>query len=100
MEFSAEMIATALGGEIVGDKNATVSTLSKIEEGEKGSLSFLANPKYEHFIYTTEASIVIVNNSFVPSHEVKTTLIKVKDAYGCFAKLLGCTSQPSPRSTA
>ncbi len=88
MEFSAEMIAAALGGEIVGDKNATVSTLSKIEEGKKGSLSFLANPKYEHFIYTTEASIVIVNDSFAPSHEVKTTLIKVKDAYGCFAKLL------------
>ncbi|MBP3331460.1 MAG: UDP-3-O-(3-hydroxymyristoyl)glucosamine N-acyltransferase [Tidjanibacter sp.] len=97
MEFSAEMIAAALGGEIVGDKSAVVSTLSKIEEGQKGSLSFLANPKYENYIYTTEASIVIVNKSFNPTQEVKSTLIKVDDAYGCFAKLLELYNAAKPQ---
>ncbi len=88
MQFSAEMIAAGLGGDIVGDKDVTVSTFAKIEEGRAGALSFMANPKYEHYVYTTESSIVIVNRSWEPKEEVKATLIKVDDAYGSFAKLL------------
>ena len=82
------MIAAGLGGDIVGDKDVTVSTFAKIEEGRAGALSFMANPKYEHYVYTTESSIVIVNRSWEPKEEVKATLIKVDDAYGSFAKLL------------
>ena len=88
MEFSASQIAQFLNGEVFGNPEVTVSGLSKIEHGEKGTLSFLANPKYTEFIYTTKASIVIVNNSFVPEHDVEATLVKVDDAYGGFAKLL------------
>lgn len=88
MEFSAEMIAGFLGGEIVGDPKAAVSTLAKIEEGAPGALSFLANPKYEHYIYNSRSSIVIVNKSFEPTAPVPATMIKVDDAYSCFAKLL------------
>jgi len=88
MEFSASQIAQFLNGEVFGNPDVTVSGLSKIEHGEKGTLSFLANPKYTEFLYTTEASIVIISNSFVPEHEVKATLVKVEDAYGAFARLL------------
>jgi len=91
MEFSAQQIASFLEGEIVGNPNETVNGLSKIEEGKKGTISFLANTKYEEFIYTTEASIVIVNKTFEPQKKLlpSTTLIKVEEAYSCFAKLLG-----------
>ncbi len=88
MEFTAEIIASFLEGEIVGDKNSTVTTVAKIEEGKKGSLSFLANSKYEKYIYTTEASIVIVNRDFTATSEVSATLVKVDDAYKAFAQLL------------
>ena len=88
MEFTAAQIAIWLNGILVGDNNVTVNTLSKIEEGQKGSLSFLSNPKYNHYIYNTEASVVIVNNSFVPEKEIKTTIIKVEDAYASFATIL------------
>ena len=88
MEFSAEMIAGFLGGEIVGDPKAAVWTLAKIEEGAPGALSFLANPKYEHYIYNSRSSIVIVNKSFEPTAPVPATMIKVDDAYSCFANLL------------
>jgi len=90
MEFTAEQIAGILNGEIVGDPAIAVVGLAKIEEGTSGALSFLSNPKYENYIYTTQASICIVNASFVPSKPLpKTlTLIKVTDAYACFAKLL------------
>ena len=88
MDFTAEQIAMWLNGEIIGDPNAVVNTLSKIEEGEKGSLSFLSNPAYNHYIYDTEASVVIVNNSFIPEKEMKTTMIKVEDAYNSFALIL------------
>lgn len=88
MKFTAEQIAEILEGEVVGNPNAEVSTLSKIEEGQEGSLTFLSNPKYQNFIYTTKASVTIVNNTFVPESAVTTTLIKVKDAYGAFTKLL------------
>ncbi|WP_027420637.1 UDP-3-O-(3-hydroxymyristoyl)glucosamine N-acyltransferase [Crocinitomix catalasitica] len=95
MEFSATQIAQLLEGEIVGNPSATVNGLSKIEEGKSGTLSFLANPKYEPYVYTTQASIIIVNNTFVAEKELADhiTLIKVEDAYGCFAKLLGMYDQ-------
>jgi UDP-3-O-[3-hydroxymyristoyl] glucosamine N-acyltransferase len=88
MNFTAEQIAEILDGEVVGNPAAEVSKLAKIEEGEKGSLTFLSNPKYTSFLYDTNASIAIVNKSFVPEKEVKTTLIKVEDAYASFSKLL------------
>ena len=88
MKFTAEQIAEILEGEVVGNPNVEVSTLSKIEEGQEGSLTFLSNPKYQSFIYTTKASVTIVNNTFVPEADLKTTLIKVEDAYGAFTKLL------------
>ena len=88
MKFKAIQIAEILEGVVVGDENVEVHQLSKIEEGEKGSLTFLSNPKYTHFIYTTKASIAIVNNDFVPEKEIETTLIKVPDAYKAFSKLL------------
>lgn len=88
MKFTAEQIAGILEGEVVGDPKVEVVRLSKIEEGTAGSLTFLSNPKYESFIYTTEASIAIVNNSFVPEGTISSTLIKVEDAYLAFTKLL------------
>jgi UDP-3-O-[3-hydroxymyristoyl] glucosamine N-acyltransferase len=88
MKFTAEQIAGILEGEVVGNPKAEVFKLSKIEEGTDGSLTFLANPKYANFIYSTEATITIVNHSFVPEAEIKTTLIKVEDAYMSFTKLL------------
>ena len=97
MQFSAEMIAAGLGGDIVGNKDVTVSTFAKIEEGKAGAISFMANPKYEHYVYTTESSIVIVNRSWEPTQTVKATLIKVDDAYGCFAKLLDLYAAYKPQ---
>jgi len=88
MKFTAEQIAGILEGQVVGNPDAEVSTLSKIEEGTEGSLTFLSNPKYANFIYTTEASVTIVNKNFVPEAPISTTLIKVDDAYGAFAKVL------------
>lgn len=88
MKFTAEQIASILEGTVIGDSNVEVSTLSKIEEGKKGSLTFLANPKYKSYIYSTAASITIVNNDFEPEEELATTLIKVDDAYKAFTKLL------------
>lgn len=88
MKFTAEQIAGILEGEVVGNPNAEVFRLSKIEEGEEGSLTFLANPKYINHIYTTKASVTIVNDSFVPESDIATTLIKVEDAYVSFSKLL------------
>ena len=88
MEFTAQQISDILEGEIIGNPDVEVSRLSKIEEGSEGSITFLANPKYKPFIYTTEASITIVNKDFEPENEIKTTLIKVDDAYTSFSKLL------------
>nr|WP_314864862.1 UDP-3-O-(3-hydroxymyristoyl)glucosamine N-acyltransferase [uncultured Flavobacterium sp.] len=88
MKFTAEQIAEILEGEVVGNPNAEVFKLSKIEEGQEGALTFLSNPKYQSFIYTTKASVTIVNNTFVPEAALTTTLIKVEDAYSAFTKLL------------
>ncbi len=88
MKFTAEQIAGVLGGKIIGNPMTEVHTLSKIEDGTTGSLTFLSNPKYENFIYTTQASITIVNHDFVSEKPIHTTLIKVEDAYLAFTKLL------------
>ncbi|HEY0092384.1 MAG TPA: LpxD N-terminal domain-containing protein, partial [Flavobacterium sp.] len=88
MKFTAEQIAGILGGEVIGDPNALVDQLSKIEEGTHGSLTFLSNPKYNNYIYSTKASVTIVNNSFVPEGTINTTMIRVEDAYGAFTKIL------------
>ena len=88
MKFTAAQIAGILDGEVVGNPDAEVFKLSKIEEGTEGSLTFLANPKYINYIYSTQASVTIVNNTFEPEQEITTTLIKVEDAYKSFSKLL------------
>jgi len=88
MKFTANQIAEILEGEIDGNENAEVHKLSKIEEGENGSLTFLSNPKYTQYIYSTKASVTIVNKSFIPESKIETTLIKVDDAYKAFSKLL------------
>lgn len=88
MKFTAEQIAGILEGDVVGNPLVEVSKLSKIEEGEEGALTFLANPKYTHYIYSTKASIAIVNKDFEPEQDIVTTLIKVDDAYKSFSKLL------------
>ena len=88
MKFKAQQIADILEGDVIGNPEVEVSKLSKIEEGEKGSLTFLSNPKYNSYLYTTNASVAIVNKSLVLEKEVKITLIKVDDAYKSFSKLL------------
>ncbi len=88
MEFSAQQLAEVLDGKVDGNPEVKVSQLSKIEEGGEGTLSFLANPAYEKHIYSTTASIVIVSEDFKPSGKIGTTLLRVPDAYGAFAKLL------------
>ena len=88
MKFTAAQIAGILEGEVVGNPEAEVFKLSKIEEGTEGSLTFLANPKYTNYIYSTLATVTIVNNTFEPEQEITTTLIKVDDAYKSFSKLL------------
>lgn len=97
MEFTAEMIAGFLGGEIVGDKQAVVHTVSSIEEAKAGSLSYLTNLKYEQFLYTTEASIVLVDCTFTPSKEVRATLIRVENAGQCVLRLLEMYNAAKPR---
>ncbi len=97
MEFTAEMIAGFLGGEIVGDKDAKVHTVSSIEEGKAGSLAYLTNPKYEEFLYTTGASIVLVDKSFEPAKEVAATLVKVDNAAACVVQLLTMYEAAKPR---
>lgn len=93
MEFTAKQIGDLLQGVVDGDPSVRVSTLSKIEEGKPGTLSFLANPKYTEFIYTTQASVVIVSKDFKPESPVSCTLIRVQDAYASFARLLELYNQ-------
>jgi len=102
MEFSAGQIAGILLGEVVGNPETKVNGLAKIEEGTLGALSFLANSKYEEFIYTTESSVCIVNRSFSPSKPLPSTLtlVMVDDAYACFAKLLDMYSQMTRKQAA
>ncbi|NJK86437.1 MAG: UDP-3-O-(3-hydroxymyristoyl)glucosamine N-acyltransferase [Bacteroidales bacterium] len=99
MEFTAKTIAGFLNGEIKGDPEVKVSNISKIEEGKKGTLSFLANPKYTKYIYTTESSIVLVNKTIKLEREINPTLILVDDAYQAFAGLLEMYNQSLPKKT-
>ncbi len=97
MEFKAEQIAAFIGGKVEGDPNASVHTFAKIEEGKKGAISFLSNPKYTHYIYATESSIVIVNENVEFENPVSTTLIRVKNAYESIAKLLQLYESSRPK---
>ena len=97
MNFTAAVIAEFLQGTVEGDPQANVSDVSKIEEGKDGTLSFLANPKYEKYIYDTRSTIVIVNEDFSPVKEIGATLIRVKNAYESFAALLQFYEQSKPK---
>ena len=99
MKFTAAQIAGILNGTVDGDEGIEVSKLAKIEEGSKGSLTFLANPKYTHHIYSTQASITIVNNDFVASQDLSTTLIRVENAYKAFSQLLEYYNQVKMNKT-
>ncbi len=88
MEFTVKQIATLLGGEVTGDDSLTVKTLAKIEEGQPGAISFLSNQKYEPYLYTTQASAVIVDRSFAPKKPVSAALIFVENSYSAFTQLL------------
>jgi len=99
MEFTAEQIAGFLNGMVEGNPAARVNDVSKIEEGKPGTLAFLANPKYEKYIYDTEATIVLINNDLALEKEVKATLIRVNDAYEAFASLLDLYEQSKPKKT-
>jgi UDP-3-O-[3-hydroxymyristoyl] glucosamine N-acyltransferase len=97
MEFTAATIAGFLKGEIEGNPDIKVNAVAKIEEGYEGALSFLANPKYENYIYSTKSSIVLVNKDFKPIKQISATLIRVNDAYEAFASLLTLVEQSKPR---
>lgn len=88
MNFTAAQVAGIINGEVEGDGKATVSSFGKIEEAKNGQLAFLANPKYEDYVYSTSASIIIINDTLKLKQPVKSTLIRVKDAYTAFATLL------------
>lgn len=97
MEFTAQQIAQFVEGRVEGDNNAKVNTFAKIEEGKPGAISFLSNPKYLHFIYDTESSIVLIDEAVKLERPVKTTLIRVKNAYECVAKLLQMYAATQPQ---
>ena len=99
MEFSAKQIAQFVQGVIEGDENATVNTFAKIEDGKPGAISFLSNPKYTHYIYDTESSIVLVDKSVELEKPTKATLIKVDNAYECVAKLFQLYESMKPKKT-
>lgn len=88
MQFTAQQIATYLDGQLEGNPEASVTTFAKIEEGQAGAISFLANPKYAHYLYDTASSVVLVNADFQPEREVKATLVRVPNAYEAIARLL------------
>lgn len=99
MEFTAIQIAQFLGGHVEGNPDAKVSTFAKIEEGKEGAISFLSNPKYTHYIYDTESSIVLIDETLELEHPVKATLIRVKNAYECVARLLQMYNAAKPKKT-
>ena len=88
MEFTAKQIADFIGGRVEGNEQATIHTFTKIEEGKEGAITFLSNPKYTQYIYDTKASVVLVNEDLELEHPVEPTLIRVKNAYECVAKLM------------
>lgn len=89
MQFTAAQISVLLNGKLEGNANAMVSSFGKIEEAQEGQLTFLANPKYEDYLYSTNASIAIINDGYELRQEVRPTLVRVPDAYSAFAQLLG-----------
>lgn len=99
MEFTAEQIASVIGGKIEGDKDAKVRTFAKIEEGVEGAISFLSNPKYTHYIYDTKSSVVIVNEDVELEGTIAPTLIRVKNAYESIAQLLQIYEASKPKKT-
>ena len=97
MKFTAQQIASFINGEVIGNKDAEVYTFAKIEEGTPGAISFLANPKYTEYIYTTNSSVVLVNKDFEAKGEIKATLIKVDNAYESLAKLMTMYEASKPK---
>lgn len=97
MKFTAKQISEYLNGEIVGNPEAAVQTFAKIEEGVEGAISFLANPKYEHYLYETRSSIVLVNRDFTPSRPVAATMVRVDNAYEAVARLLTLYEQSTAK---
>ncbi len=97
MEFSAEVIASLIGGTIEGDPSVRINNFAKIEEGRPGCISFLANDKYLHYLHETESSVVIVNHDFQTEGQTKATLIRVDDAYEAIAKLLTVYESMKPK---
>ena len=93
MEITAGELAAALGGTVEGDPGAKVTSFAKIEHGKPGSISFFANPKYEQYVYTSKASVLLVNSDFVPSRPVTPTMVRVPDAYSAVAQLLKVVSE-------
>ncbi|MEA2042714.1 MAG: UDP-3-O-(3-hydroxymyristoyl)glucosamine N-acyltransferase [Bacteroidota bacterium] len=93
MKYTAKQIAELLGGFVEGNENTEINDVSKIEEGKPGTLSFLANPKYAEYLYTTKASAVIINKDFELKQPIETNLIRVNDAYQSFAALLDIYQQ-------
>ena len=88
MKFTAKQLAEVLGGSVEGDPKATVTSFAKIEQGKTGQLCFFANPKYEHYVYKSKASVILVNNDFAPKEPVAATLVRVPNAYDALADLL------------
>ena len=99
MEFTAKQIAELIGGRVEGNPEASVSTFAKIEEGKAGAISFLSNPKYTHYIYDTQSSVVLVNNDLELEREVSPTLIRVPNAYEAVARLLQLYESMKPKKT-
>jgi UDP-3-O-[3-hydroxymyristoyl] glucosamine N-acyltransferase len=99
MEFTARQIADFIGGKVEGNEQATIHTFAKIEEGQEGAITFLSNPKYTQYIYDTKATIVLVNEDLELEHPVSCTLIRVKNAYECVAKLMQMYAQSLPKKT-
>lgn len=99
MEFTAKQIADFIGGRVEGNDQATVHTFAKIEEGQEGAITFLSNPKYTHYLYDTKASIVLINEDVELEQPVSATLIRVKNAYECVAKLLQLYASQLPKKT-
>lgn len=99
MQFTAKQIADFIGGRVEGNDNAVVNTFAKIEEGKEGAITFLSNPKYTQYVYETKATIVLINEDVVLEKPVSATLIRVKNAYECVAKLLQMYAATLPKKT-
>lgn len=99
MTFTAGQIADFLQGKVEGDPNISVNNFSKIEDGKSGTLTFLANPKYTHYIYDCKADVILVNKDFVPEKPIKATLIRVDNAYEALAVLMNMVEKQKPRQS-